>query len=216
MTANDRQPDIVGGESSDLPEDAFALAFSICFTWGYPDYMREALNFIVRERYASEPSAYICTTWKELRYIIEEADSTETKYIIAGNPHTPQAVLDYLAKIGDDAVARRVAENSRAHRKTLARLADHACVEVRVAVAENSATSEGTLAKLGSDESSDVRYTMAHNTHTPEAILRALVDDENPYVGARALQTLERLAGPQIVTANFARKTLQKIRIIKG
>jgi hypothetical protein len=217
MTARDRQPSHADGESNDLPEeDAFALSFSICFTWGYPDYMREALNLVVRERYATESQNYVCTTWAELRIIIEQADSIETRYIVAGSPETPQAVLDFLGKLGDASVARRVAENSRAHRKTLAHLSQHSCPEVRVAVAENPSASESTLQKLCQDENLDVRYTLAANSQTPEAILRLLVADENPYVGARASQTLDRLAPPQILTANFARKTLQKLPTLKS
>lgn len=217
MTARDnRQPSHADGESHDLPEDAFALSFSICFTWGYPDYMREALTFVVRERYATEPQNYVCTTWAELRIIIEQADSAETRYIVAGSPETPQAVLDFLAKLDDASVARRVAENSQAHRKTLAHLAHNKCPEVRVAVAENPSTSEATLQALCEDENLDVRYALAINTQTPETILRILAADENPYVGARATQTLDRLAPPQILTANFARKTLQKLPTLKS
>ncbi len=216
MTAKNRQRDPEGGDSKVLPEDAFALSYSICFTWGYPDYMREALTFVVRERYASEPQDYVCTTWAELRVLIEQADSADTRYIIAGNPKTPQAVLNYLSKLSDSEVARRVAENSSAHRITLDALAGHGCPEVRAAVAENPATKEETLAKLCRDENSDVRYAMAHNSQTPEAFLRLLLNDENPYVCARANQTLERLAGPHIVQANFARKTLQKLKTLKS
>lgn len=220
MTGNDQQSHGAPAESKDSQTDAYALSFSICFTWGYPDYMREALGFVVRTKHNSEPQNYVCTTWRELRAIVEDADSLETRCKIAGNPETPQAVLDYLAKLNDAGISRRVAENSRAHRSTLMHLSRHEHPDVRLAVAENAGTPTEALIVLSTDKSSDVRYSMASNAQMDEALLRMLIEDENPYVAARAAHNLQKLLEPavvpQVVAANFARKTLQKVPTLKS
>jgi hypothetical protein len=49
------------------------------------------------------------------------------------------------------------------------------------------------LLKLASDEHPDVRFRVAENPRVPITILSLLLDDENPFVNARARQTIDKL-----------------------
>src|SRR6185437_15497683 len=125
-----------------VPDELIALAYSYHFTWGYPDYMREALKLVTESGGICETLGIAdCTkdlTYRQLRAIIEEADSSKTRRMIAGNPDSPACVLNFLATDRDVEVLRRVAENTNAHASTLARLAVHEDEGVRMGVSENA------------------------------------------------------------------------------
>jgi hypothetical protein len=108
----------------------------------------------------------------------------------------PEATPESLRKLSDhncDLVVIRVAEHPNTDQDILESLAQHNNPEVRVAVSENRNTPIQVLLTLVDDQSVDVRYCLAENHNIPLAILSALYDDENPYVAARAGQTLSRL-----------------------
>ena len=197
-----------------LTDEEISLSFSIYFTWGYPDYMREALNFLLQTR---PEYAKICPhkelTYRHLREIIEVADSPEVRMVIGVRPTTSPSILNFLAESPDDAVVLRVAENPQTHVATLTRLIRHRSSQVRIAVAEHASTPEVLLQLLARDHDMDVRMALAENSNLPKGILEILMSDENPYVSARAQRSLEaQFATPaQIVSANF-RATLRRVR----
>jgi hypothetical protein len=188
-------------------DDQIELAFSVHFTWGYPDYVRQAFNLVLEtnEKWQSF-TLESKLNWQQLRRLLEDADSERIRYIVAGNPNTPQNVLDFLARGRNHRVAMRVAEHPRTHSATLCRLAKHEHHQVRMAVAEHPAIAPETLEELASDEHADVRYVIAESFATAEAILEKLSHDENPYVSARASKTLAgmRQVAVAVITADFS------------
>lgn len=196
-----------------LTDEEIELSFSIYFTWGYPDYVREALNFLLasREKYARlSPDREL--TWRQLREILEDADSSEVRMVIASRPSTSQSILNFLANSANFDVVLRVAENPNTHVATLTRLIRHDCPQVRIAVAEHANTPEVLLHLLAVDADADVRLALAENFNLPKPVLEVLVADENPYVVARAQRSLQAEATPaQVVTANF-RSALRRAR----
>jgi hypothetical protein len=197
-----------------LSDEAIALAFSYHFTWGYPDYMREALRLV------SQPGA-ICDalgidpnrdlTWKQLRIVFEEADSNRVRYMVAGNPTTPSSVLNYLADDKDARVVRRVAENRNTHASTLARLAMTGDDTVRMGICENPSAPELVLLSLTRDPHVDVRYALAENVHAPVSVIELLSLDENPYIASRANRTLKVLRPAEVLAPDFSRVARRRI-----
>jgi hypothetical protein len=193
-----------------LTDDEIALSFSIHFTWGYPDYMREAFNYLLKsvDTYAKvNPDKDL--PWAILRIIFEEADSTQ---VLAGRPTTAAPILNFLATSADLRVVQRVAENPSTHVATLTRLVRHHSSAIRMAVSEHPSTTEVLLQILARDEDADLRFALAENYNMPRAVLETLEQDENPYIAARASRTLAELtpSTAQVVTANF-RSTLRRI-----
>lgn len=112
---------------------------------------------------------------------------------LASKPDTEPGVLDKLSTRGTPDVLERVAENESTKSPTLARLAIHEAPEVRSAVADNTNTPVEIIDTLASDESVEVRFAVAENPRVPRRILEHLVEDDNPYVAARARQTLNNI-----------------------
>lgn len=191
-------------EKLSLSDEEVDLSFSYYFNWGYPDYVREAFNLILELSDNDERQVLNNEiSWSHLRQLLELAESEHIKYLIAGNPATPPCVLDYLSKQASVRVVERVAEHPGVHPSTLNRLAEHPEGCVRLAVAENSNVSAGTFSRLASDRNIDVRYCLAENVHTPQTVLLKLSGDDNPYVAARAEQTLNRLSGADVIEGHF-------------
>lgn len=202
-----------GASRYSLTDEEIALSFSIYFTWGYPDYMREALNFLLTTR---PEYAKICPhkelTYRQLREIIEVADSSQVRTVIAARPTTQPSILNFLAQSKDEAVVLRVAENPCTHVATLTKLMRHNSPHIRIAVAEHPTTPEVLLQLLATDHDVDVRHALAENTNLPKSVLEILAADENPYVSARAQRSLEMDSTPaQVVSANF-RSALRRVR----
>jgi hypothetical protein len=99
----------------------------------------------------------------------------------------------------------KIAENLRNAPEALSQLAQDEHIDVRIAVADNQHTPVATLSILARDEHTDVRYAVAENHNIPAHLLTDLAQDENPYVAARAQQTLNRITGGQIVLASFGK-----------
>ncbi len=193
-----------------LTDEEIALSFSIYFNWGYPDYVREALNYLV----ANSPSCVRLDpnkelTWAQLNKLLAEADSRPIRTVIAANSATPTAVLNFLAGTDDLIVVQRVAENPNTHVATLTRLIRHSSPVVRIAVSEHESTPDVLLMILAQDVDADVRYSLAENARMPKAVLELLSNDSNPYVASRADRTLTRLAPAQIVRPKFPIQTGQ-------
>lgn len=199
-------------EKFSLTDDEIALSFSVYFNWGYPDYVRVALQRLVDQSPAHDRiDRNKELSWKQLNLLLEQADSLEMRLRIAMSPFTPQSVLNFLAKTADNMVVRRVAENYSTHVATLTRLVRHHSPDVRMAVGEHHDVPEPLLQILARDPDSDVRYSLAENPTMPATVLEILSSDENPYVAARAQRTLE-LTAPvpvsvpaQVVTADFSK-----------
>jgi hypothetical protein len=125
-----------------------------------------------------------------------DSDCQHINTVLAGNPHTPAAVLDHLAFCVENlSILQRVADNPATGIETLKRLACHECPQVRVAVAENGNVDIEILAMLVKDSEVDVRFTLAESHQLPQSILEQLCRDDNPYVAHRALRTRTRLSG---------------------
>lgn len=206
-------------EKFTITDEEIALSFSVYFTWGYPDYIRQALNLMVQE---SPPHAKLDPdrelTWAQLNALLAIADSREMRIRIAQDTRTPTCVLNFLASTGDKLITRLVAENTSAHVATLTRLMRNSSPQVRMAVAEHPSIPESLLLILARDEDADVRFSLAENARTPESVLNVLCGDENPYVAARAERTLQRNATSvvpaQVVTADFVKAAARKRRRI--
>jgi len=63
-----------------------------------------------------------------------------------------------------------------------------------MAVALNSGCTDELRQLLSKDANPDVRFRIASAGYMPVKVLLELADDENPYVQARAVQTLDRVA----------------------
>jgi hypothetical protein len=118
---------------------------------------------------------------------------TMAKWRLASNPGTAPEVLRQLASRGQPDVLERVAENHTTDVITLKQLAQNRWPQVRRAVAGNEKLPVEIISSLGADDSADVRYVVAENYHVPIRILEQLIKDENPFVAARARQTLTTL-----------------------
>jgi hypothetical protein len=208
----DSYPASVFSNSNPLSDIDILLAHSIHFTWGYPDYIRQAFLILqsLHCEYVPQDSNRELT-WGQLRKALETADSKNVRCLVACNPMTSQNVLDFLAKTGDPDVCLRVAENPTTHAATLTRLSRHTSSAVRMAVCENSNTAEGVLLYLAADVCPDVRFTMAENPNIPQTVLQVLSTDENPYVCERASRTLNRMHKGEIVVADFSRVARRRI-----
>ncbi|HEY9790181.1 MAG TPA: hypothetical protein V6D22_07275, partial [Candidatus Obscuribacterales bacterium] len=119
----ERYPSTSSSNSNALSDIDILLAHSIHFTWGYPDYIRQA--FLILQKLHCEfvpQDSKKELTWAQLRKALETADSKNVRCLVACNPKTSQNVLDFLAKTGESDVCLRVAENPTAHAATLTRL----------------------------------------------------------------------------------------------
>lgn len=197
-----------------LPDEVIALAFSYYFTWGYPDYMKEALSLVsqsggICDTLGIDPKKDL--TWRQLRLVIEEADSGRVRYMVAGNPKTTPSILNFLSADKDVRVVRRVAENPNAHTSTLARLAAHDDVSVRICICEHEGAPELILLALTKDPHSDVRYALAENVHAPMSVIELLTMDENPYISSRAMRTMNALRPAQVLAPDFSRVARRRI-----
>src|SRR5688572_16363101 len=103
-------------ERFSLTDEEISLSFSIYFNWGYPDYVREALEWVIRHvpRF-SRLDRNKELTYARLNAILAEADSPKVRTAIALDPHTSQSVLNFLSQTRDYELVRRVAENRNTH-----------------------------------------------------------------------------------------------------
>ena len=206
----------MGNESTTaftLADEAIELSHCFYFTWGYPDYVRQAFQLLHAAGDDAVPhDPHKDLTWSQLRHALEVADSHRIRYLVAGNPNTPQNVLDFLSKAPQAKVAQRVAENPHTHAVTLQRLSRHEDADVRLAVSENAHAPENVLLALTADPNSDIRYCMAENCNMPLTVLEVLCSDENPYVSARALASIKSITNkPEILMPDFSRVARRRI-----
>lgn len=119
-------------------------------------------------------------------------EDAHIRYVMAGNPHTSEMVLEKLAQEANATIRARVAENPNAPSAVLKKLASDADPEVRMAVVENPKAPTDLLEKLAKDESDDVRLALASNPQCPQAILKTLAAEENPHIVAAANNSLSK------------------------
>ena len=124
-------------------------------------------------------------------------------YLAASGISTPSEHLCWLVFHEDHVIRMRVADNPNSPVACLAQLANDESHEVRICVAENPLTPVLILEMLSEDNHADVRYAMAENANLPAHILDVLAGDENPYVAARAQQTLKRIEEKQFPNLYF-------------
>lgn len=148
----------------------------------------------------------------------------QAKNRLASNPDALPNVLDKLAQKKDSpSVLERVAENPQTGPDTLEKLSGHGAPEVRSAVAENPHTPDATVKSLATDENPDVRYRLAENPETPVEVLKTLAeDDDNPYVVARAQDTLKTVrsiserADDMLLKENFVEAEALYRKLVSG
>jgi hypothetical protein len=124
-----------------------------------------------------------------------------SSYLLAGNPEVSKEVLEKLSRSPSACIRRRVAENARNPLSVAIELLRDVDVEVRIALTENQELLPYIGLDLTRDKSSDVRFALAENPNAPITVLEALTRDENPYVAARASQSLERASSYFLVVA---------------
>lgn len=191
-----------------MTDEEIAVAVNFIYGWGYPDFVALGIDLVLT--YDKEWASFSHDnelTWSQLRRLLEQVDCLHVKRLIAASPDTSSSVLHFLSDCGDHFVLEKVAANPSSRTPTLARLSRHADHQVRMAVAENSCAAPEIYLTLCDDPSVDVRYCLADNLHVGPTVLERLVQDENPYVSARASQSLASLqqaAVPApVLTANF-------------
>ena len=193
--------DIGGKDLSGKRED---LTFIVRFNWKTSNHLKEAIQVLLAARLDAVCESNGMTSPRKKSEILDDQEFHRIRIMIASNPNTPPAVLNYLTRnAAESDVLERVAENPRSPVELLAVLAENEHARVRAAVAENLHTPEDVLAVLINDADPDVRYRLAENPNVGESLLEKLAADANPYVGHRASATLHRLQSGTIVSATF-------------
>jgi hypothetical protein len=175
------------------PEQDLTAIFK--FDWADTAVLREAVTFLLTTHMDAINGLDID--------VLDDVNFLRVKMLIASNPETPNAVLEYLAKRSGPCVLERIAENPNTPASVLEDLAGSDWPNVRSAVAENSHSPADLIKDLSGDENPDIRYTVAENAGTPIEVLQLLELDENPYVSHRAHTTLSRLSGGFVQQGNF-------------
>lgn len=85
----------------------------------------------------------------------------------------------------------------------LLKLAKDKSITVKEALLDKVDLHALVIYDLAHDSNPDVRYQIASNPYVSGRILRMLSEDENPYVAARALNTLERIKSELKLTHNY-------------
>lgn len=119
-------------------------------------------------------------------------EDSHIRYVLAGNPHTSDTVLERLAQEENATIRMRVAENPQAPPSLLKQLAQDPEPEVRLGVAENPNASSELMEKLAADDHEDVRLGIASNPQCPQSILKRLAADDNPHIVAAANTSLSK------------------------
>src|SRR5262249_42481138 len=119
-------------------------------------------------------------------------------YLAASQHSTPVDQLGWLIFHEDMRVRLKLAENPKLPAAFLADLANDEHPDVRIAVAEHPHAPIAIVELLAEDNHVDVRHAIAENAIIPLHILHILLNDENPYVSARAAQTLRRVEGQMV------------------
>jgi hypothetical protein len=122
---------------------------------------------------------------------------SNNEYLAAGNHTTSREDLAQLALSKEPKVRGRVAENPSCPTVALMVLAEDEHPDVRSNVAGNPKATFPMLRQLAKDFHLNVRYTLAEDHNLPRPLLKMLSRDDNPYVSARANQTLDRLKEEQ-------------------
>lgn len=156
----------------------------------------EHISAACRELIEAYKSTYTAVTDRSLlQYVVSDLLNpalpvTTLHKFVASFPGTPGEVLEELRRCGHSEVLIRIAENPKTREHTLLELACDPDPEVRAAVLENANTPMTAIWQLSADPSDDVRYRQAEVLTTPLRILVRHLKDENPYISARARQTL--------------------------
>lgn len=110
-------------------------------------------------------------------------DSFENGYnineLVAKNPGTSPSILDRMSYHKDTGIREAVASNPNTAPDTLDRLSRDASERVADAVAENESTPAATLARLAADGDFGQRARVAINPSAPESVMKTLLGDGN-------------------------------------
>lgn len=188
----------IGGKNTDgAPED---LSFIVKYCWQSPKHMKEAVKILLSARLVDSDRQEV-----EVRFLDAdtELEQREAQMRLALNPHSSSYVLDYLSKFAGAKVCEFIANNPRCSDETMQTLSEHRDPEVRAALTENPYCSITILYALAKDEHCDVRYRLAENPNLPESILEELTHDENPFVAAKANETLFKLSTGTVIEGKF-------------
>jgi len=119
----------------------------------------------------------------------------EIRYRLAENPSVPIEIIDKLVYDKDSEVSEQAREklagNSSISDEMLKKLSDDKFDRVREKLAGNPRVSEEILDKLSSDNESWVRLSVSRNPSVSNKILEKLTHDEELYVRRGALRILE-------------------------
>lgn len=192
------------------------LATIFSFQWQSVRHKREAIKLLLAafldEPIDEEECLRSTLPQQELLYLKERA---EAQLRLASNPACNALLLDFICRLSPATeVLERVALNPSCSGITLTKLAKHESPEVRAAVTENMACPKSVLEQLSEDSHMDVRYRLAENVHCDREILEKLCQDENPFVVARAQESLKRLMSVVIV-GRFPTAEI-RLRLVNG
>lgn len=134
--------------------------------------------------------------WKSAHHVLRD-DVCESLAIITADTVSAYAQLSLGWRDLSRHTALRLIDHPNTPSDVLMQLAQHIDAEVRAQVADNLNTPQDAILLLLKDESTDVRYALAESYHLGKAHLEILLEDDNPYVVARAEETLQRLSAAQ-------------------
>ncbi|MDZ4833378.1 MAG: response regulator [Candidatus Melainabacteria bacterium] len=165
--------------------------------------LRLKMNYYIAKPVTAVKLSALLTSIYTLEHELKQKEGASNdevliRLVLAGNPHTSEAVIIQLAVDPDERVRRRVAENPNTPASVLKTLAADASADVRLAASENANLPEAALEALAHDPDDDVRLGLSMNNKIPVAILEGLSADENVYVSSNATKTLAELTQSKI------------------
>ncbi|MBY0552619.1 MAG: hypothetical protein K2W95_35380 [Candidatus Obscuribacterales bacterium] len=192
------------------------LATIFSYQWQSSRHKREAIKLLLASYLdeAIDDEEYLRSTLpaEDLLFLQERS---EAQLRLASNPACNAILLDYICRLSPSAeVLERVALNPNCAEVTLRKLSVHESPDVRAAVSEHPACSKDVMEELAKDSHSDVRFRMAENVHCDRDILEKLCQDENPFVVARAQESLKRL-NSVVIVGRFPTAEI-KLRLVNG
>lgn len=206
----------VSGEFFGYASTREDLATIFSYQWQTSRHKREAIKLLLASYLdeAIDEEEYLRSTLpaEDLLFLQERS---EAQLRLASNPACNAILLDYICRLSPSAdVLERVALNPNCVEITLRKLAGHDSPDVRAAVTEHPACPKDVLEQLAQDTHSDVRFRLAENVHCDRELLEKLCQDDNPFVVARAQESLKRLSSTVIV-GRFPTAEV-KLRVVNG
>ncbi len=170
-----------------------------------PSLPAEAIPLLAQSKDSyvlSDVAAHALTPPSALRQIFQRDDSYLVRWGLAANQHTPQEILEQLARESTEPGAggadthrstrAGLATNTAAPAHVLAALARDPDTIVRRNVALNPAAPPDALAALAADPAEEVRFYLATNKALAEETAEKLLQDSSERVRKYAAQRIEQ------------------------